>query len=88
MKTLKSPIRIYEKETLTYNTKCVLKYKMGLLKAQLVDFLKYIYLMAVLALTIVIIIEVKHIFNIDLFQGMDTPFDNVYYAFTDGMAGK
>jgi len=38
-----------------------------------------VYLFLITILIGVILIEVKHIYNIDIFPGIDTPFDNVYY---------
>jgi hypothetical protein len=39
----------------------------------------FIYGLIITFLIGVIIIEVKHMYNIDIFPGIDTPFDNVYY---------
>ena len=39
----------------------------------------FIYGLILTILIGVILIEVKHIYNIDIFPGIDTPFDNVYY---------
>jgi hypothetical protein len=45
-----------------------------------ISFLKYTYLVSVLVLSVITIIEIKHIYAIDLFPGVDTPFDNIYFA--------
>ncbi len=45
-----------------------------------VSFAKYSYLMLVLVLLLCAVVELKHIFNIDIFPGIDTPIDNAYYA--------
>jgi hypothetical protein len=49
-------------------------------KNQLIEFVKFVYLVAVLVLLVVAVIELKHIYNVDIFPGVDTPFDNIYYA--------
>lgn len=38
-----------------------------------------IYVFIIFLLIGVIIVEIKHIYNIDIFPGLDTPFDNLYY---------
>jgi hypothetical protein len=38
-----------------------------------------VYLFLIVIMIGVIVIEVKHMYNIDIFPGIDTPFDNVYY---------
>lgn len=50
------------------------------LKNDLILLMKFSYLVLVLVILVIAVIEVKHTFNIDLFPGIDTPFDNVYYA--------
>lgn len=52
-------------------------------KQHVIDFAKFSYVIAVLALLIVAVIELKHIYQVDLFPGVDTPFDNLYYAGKD-----
>lgn len=51
----------------------------SMLLSELIFFLKFAYLIAVLVLSIVAIIEIKNIFSIDIFPGLDTPFDNAYF---------
>jgi hypothetical protein len=34
------------------------------------------------------VIELKHIFQVDIFPGIDTPFDNAYYAGKEQMGGQ
>ena len=46
---------------------------------ELLDFLKYLYVVSILTLTLFVIIEVKHIYSIDVFPFVDTPIDNIYY---------
>lgn len=50
---------------------------------ELISFAKYLYLVSVLVLLVCAVIELKHMFQVDLFPGVDTPFDNVYYAGKD-----
>lgn len=54
--------------------------KINKFKQHVIDFAKFSYVIAVLALLIVAVIELKHIYQVDLFPGIDTPFDNMYYA--------
>jgi hypothetical protein len=49
-------------------------------KKELVDFAKYLYVVTVLVLLVVAVLEIKRMYQIDLFPGIDTPFDNVYFA--------
>lgn len=44
-----------------------------------------IYLSIIFLLIGIIVIEVKHVYNIDIFLGIDTPFDNVYYEVLPGI---
>lgn len=53
------------------------------LKTHVLDFAKFLYAVLVLALLLVAVIELKHMFNVDIFPGVDTPFDNVYFAGKD-----
>lgn len=46
---------------------------------ELLTFLKYLYVVSILTLTLFVIIEVKHIYSIDVFPFVDTPIDNIYY---------
>lgn len=49
------------------------------LKQEAGFFLKYTYLCLVAVLLCVAVIEIKHIYQIDIFPSIDTPFDNLYY---------
>ena len=49
-------------------------------KKELVDFAKYLYVVTVLVLLVVAVLEIKRMYQIDLFPGIDTPFDKVYFA--------
>lgn len=49
-------------------------------KKQLVEFAKFSYLAIVLILLLCAVVELKHIYNVDIFPGIDTPFDNAYFA--------
>lgn len=51
--------------------------------SNVVSFIKYSYLVMVMLLLLCAVVELKHIFNIDLFPGIDTPIDNAYYAGTE-----
>ncbi len=49
----------------------------------LVSFVKYSYLVLVMVLLLCAVVELKHIFHIDIFPGIDTPIDNAYFAGAD-----
>jgi hypothetical protein len=50
---------------------------------EIVNFLKYLYIVFILALIVIVAIELKHIYQIDLFPFVDTPVDNIYYEIKD-----
>jgi hypothetical protein len=54
----------------------------------LIDFAKYSYLALVLILVLISIIELKQIYQIDLFPGIDTPIDNVYFQGKDNVSNQ
>lgn len=43
------------------------------------NFILLLYVLFVFILIGIIVIEIKHMYNIDIFPNIDTPFDNVYY---------
>jgi hypothetical protein len=51
---------------------------------ELLAFLKYLYVVFILTLTLFVIIEIKHIYSIDVFPFVDTPIDNIYYDVKGG----
>jgi len=51
---------------------------------ELLDFLKYLYVVFILTLTLFVVIEIKHIYSIDVFPFIDTPIDNIYYDVKGG----
>lgn len=57
------------------------QYKWEGIKNSLIDFFKYLYIILVFILLIVVVLELKTYFNIDVFPGVDTPFDNIERAF-------
>jgi hypothetical protein len=50
---------------------------------EIINFLKYLYIVFILALIVIVAIELKHIYQIDLFPFVDTPVDNIYYEIKD-----
>ena len=50
---------------------------------EIVNFLKYLYIVFILTLIVIVAIELKHIYQIDLFPLVDTPIDNIYYEIKD-----
>jgi hypothetical protein len=50
---------------------------------EIINFLKYLYIVFILALIVIVAIELKHIYQIDLFPLVDTPIDNIYYEIKD-----
>jgi len=51
---------------------------------ELLTFLKYLYVVFILTLTLFVVIEIKHIYSIDVFPFVDTPIDNIYYDVKGG----
>jgi hypothetical protein len=51
---------------------------------ELLAFLKYLYVVFILTLTLFVVIEIKHIYSIDVFPFVDTPIDNIYYDVKGG----
>ncbi|OYU97722.1 MAG: hypothetical protein CFE21_05385 [Bacteroidetes bacterium B1(2017)] len=54
----------------------------------LIDFAKYSYLAVVMVLLLCAVVELKQIFHIDIFPGIDTPIDNAYFAGKDQLGGN
>lgn len=52
-------------------------YKVKKATNNVLDFARYLYIVLVLVLFVAAILEIKTMYNIDIFQGVDTPFDNV-----------
>jgi hypothetical protein len=50
---------------------------------ELLNFAKYSYLAMVMILLLIAVVELKQIFHIDIFPGIDTPIDNAYFAGKD-----
>jgi hypothetical protein len=46
---------------------------------ELISFLKYLYVVFILSLTLFAVIEVKTLYSIDVFRFIDIPIDNFYY---------
>ena len=55
---------------------------------EIMNFAKFLYLVSVMVLLLCAVIELKHIFQVDIFPGIDTPFDNAYYAGKEQMGGQ
>lgn len=74
------------------NTSLSLKTRIGLHVSkggkEIMNFAKYLYLVSVMVLLLCAVIELKHIFQVDIFPGIDTPFDNAYYAGKEQMGGQ
>lgn len=50
------------------------------LRNDMVLLINYGYLLIIFMLFLIAIIEIKRAYNIDVLPGVDTPFDNLYYA--------
>jgi hypothetical protein len=50
---------------------------------EIISFLKYLYIVFVFVLLLVLILELKSLYQIDIFPGVDTPIDNLYYQTKD-----
>jgi len=87
MKTLK----IESRENQVINTKENLKYyvidELSKFKNSMTDFLKILYVGFVLILLLAVLVELKGIFNVDIFPGIDTPFDNILNGFKANVGG-
>jgi hypothetical protein len=70
---------------ITEATKPSVLNKLSLMYQEAIRLIKYTYLVLVLVMICITIIELKHTYQIDIFPGIDTPFDNVYYAQKDQM---
>lgn len=46
----------------------------------ILDFAKFSYIALVMVLLLCAVVELKQIFNVDIFPGIDTPIDNAYFA--------
>jgi hypothetical protein len=44
------------------------------------DFARFSYLAIVMVLLLIVVVEIKNIYQIDIFPGIDTPIDNAYFA--------
>ena len=70
--------RMLDDSTLSLKSRIGLQVSKG--GKEIMDFAKYLYLVSVMVLLLCAVIELKHIFQVDIFPGIDTPFDNAYYA--------
>ena len=52
---------------------------------ELINFLKYLYIVFIFILLFITIIELKRFYQIDLFPYVDTPIDNMYYEVKDDL---
>jgi len=88
MKTIStlSSERMLDDSTISLKTRIGLQVSKG--GKEIMDFAKYLYLVSVMVLLLCAVIELKHIFQVDIFPGIDTPFDNAYYAGKEQMGGQ
>jgi hypothetical protein len=88
MKTIStlSSERMLDNSTISLKTRIEFQVSRG--GKELMDFAKYLYLVSVLVLLLGAVIELKHIFQVDIFPGIDTPFDNAYYAGKEQMGNS
>jgi hypothetical protein len=78
--------RMLDDSTLSLKSRIGLQVSKG--GKEIMDFAKYLYLVSVMVLLLCAVIELKHIFQVDIFPGIDTPFDNAYYAGKEQMGGQ
>lgn len=64
--------------TITLSRK--LNYQIRKSAKNLIDFARFSYLAIVMVLLLIAVVELKHMYQIDLFPGIDTPIDNAYFA--------
>jgi hypothetical protein len=50
---------------------------------EIISFLKYLYIVFIIVLILITTIELKRLYQIDVFPGVDTPIDNMYYEVKD-----
>jgi len=50
---------------------------------EIISFLKYLYIVFIIVLVLIATIELKRLYQIDVFPGVDTPIDNMYYEVKD-----
>ncbi|MFY8020668.1 MAG: hypothetical protein ACOVP1_05700 [Bacteroidia bacterium] len=85
-------ITILSSERMLENSELSLKSRISfqILKGskEIMNFAKYLYVVSVMVLLLCAVIELKHIFQVDIFPGIDTPFDNAYYAGKEQMGGS
>ena len=55
---------------------------------ELISFLKYLYVVFILSLTLFVVIEVKTLYSIDVFRFIDIPIDNFYYDLKGDICGS
>lgn len=65
-----------------------LSYQIQIGSRNIIDFAKYSYLAVVMVLLLCAVVELKQIFHIDIFPGIDTPIDNAYFAGKDQIGGN
>ncbi|MEI6880751.1 MAG: hypothetical protein EBZ58_07090 [Bacteroidetes bacterium] len=63
-------------------------YKIIRAKNGMVDFAKFLYLVLVLVLLLSALLELKTIYNVDIFPGVDTPFDNYQRVASDAVSSN
>ncbi len=53
-----------------------------------VDFMKFLYFMIIVAMVIGVLFEIKCIYHIDVFPNLDTPLDTYFYAAKGSMPSE
>ncbi|MES2382308.1 MAG: hypothetical protein V4538_14775 [Bacteroidota bacterium] len=51
----------------------------------MLDFMKFLYFVIVIAMVVGVLFEIKCIYHIDIFQNVDTPFDTYFYSAKESM---
>jgi hypothetical protein len=65
-------------ENITLSMK--LNYQIRNYAKNLMDFARFSYLAIVMVLLLIVVVEIKNMYQIDIFPGIDTPIDNAYFA--------
>ena len=84
--TILSSERMLEDSEVSLKTRISFQILKG--SKEIMNFAKYLYVVSVMVLLLCAVIELKHIFQVDIFPGIDTPFDNAYYAGKEQMGGS
>ncbi|MCX6185698.1 MAG: hypothetical protein NTU43_01720 [Bacteroidetes bacterium] len=88
METQKNTIGYYIQIKKDESLKGYFFYKIIRAKNGVVDFAKFLYLVFVMVLLLSALLELKTMYNVDIFPGVDTPFDNYQRIATESVSNN